>query len=178
MEVTLYHGSISRVEHVDLRLANPRRDFGAGFYTTTSLEQAVRFCRIVARRAGVDEGIVSRFSLPSTDGLTTRRFVRPDGQWLDFVLLNRVYGSDAQMAHLLSVPDAGDDLIIGPVADDQVGRTLNLLVTGAYGDPRSSKAKGFALSLLQTEKLTDQWVLKTDKAVERLAFLGADSYGK
>jgi hypothetical protein len=170
MAKTLYHGSVARIEQIDLSLANPKRDFGAGFYTTSSEDQAVRFCRLVAHRNGLAQGIVNSYSLADSDGLAILRFESASLKWLDFVLANRGFDHSASEGMMVA------DLIIGPVADDQVGRTLNLLMTGAYGDPHSEEARAFALSLLLPQKLTDQWVFKTSKAAERLQFLGAESY--
>ncbi|MDR3136804.1 MAG: DUF3990 domain-containing protein [Coriobacteriales bacterium] len=167
MAELLYHGSTVLVEHANLSLANPKRDFGVGFYTTSSYEQAVRFSKIVARRLGSAQGVVNRYSFRAVNDLVVLRFERADQEWLDFVLSNRRHTAGSKN------PPNGD-LIIGPVANDQVGRTLNLLATGAYGDPNSNRAKSFALSLLMPENLTDQWVFKTEKAVQCLEFLGAD----
>ena len=165
----LYHGAISRVDDIDLSLANPKRDFGAGFYTTSSLSQAVRFSKIVAKRNRLDKGVVSRYGFATESGLEVMRFAAADSQWLDFVLGNRGHSVSVQVA-----PAA--DLIIGPVANDHVGQTLNLLMTGAYGDPYSEGARAIALSLLLTQRLVDQWVFKTDKAIRCLEFLGAEDY--
>jgi hypothetical protein len=169
MSELLYHGSTVQVEHPDLSLANPKRDFGAGFYTTSSYEQATRFSRIKARRSGNARGVVGRYFYEEASDLIVLRFECADRKWLDFVLLNRKYTAESRSP-------SNEDLIIGPVANDQVGRTLNLLMTGAYGDPNSDKARKFALSLLMPENLTDQWVFKTEKAIQCLEFLGADKY--
>jgi hypothetical protein len=62
------------VETVDLARANPKRDFGAGFYTTSSLEQAIRFARIVARRNGSAKGVVNRYDFNQLKDLNVMRF--------------------------------------------------------------------------------------------------------
>ena len=41
--MTLYHGSLEIVEHPLIREANRPLDYGTGFYTTTSLQQARRW---------------------------------------------------------------------------------------------------------------------------------------
>jgi hypothetical protein len=169
MPNTLYHGSTIQIEHIDLTLANPKRDFGIGFYTTSSYEQAVRFCQIIARRTNHIRGIVNRYVYVENTELSLLCFKDANLDWLDFVLHNRGYGVKSDDAR-------NKDLIIGPVANDQVGRTLNLLVTGAYGDPDSDRAKAFALSLLMPENLVDQWVFKTAKAIACLEYLGADEH--
>jgi hypothetical protein len=169
MSEILYHGSISPVEKIDLTRANPKRDFGVGFYVTTSLEQAVSFSRIAAKRHALSQGVVSTYAYEQSVDLRILHFDKADLQWLDFVLTCRGFASTSKVGK-------EEDLLIGPVANDQVGQTLNLLMTGAYGDPHSDDAKNFALSLLLTERLVDQWVFKTDFAIKCLSFMEAHEY--
>lgn len=167
MARTLFHGSIKRVETIDLSLANPKRDFGAGFYTTSDSKQAISFSRIIAKRNGLNKGVVSSFKYEEDGALRVLRFDSANLEWLDFILFNRGFAlkEDARLEY---------DLIVGPVANDQVGQTLNLLITGAYGEPSSQAAREFAISILLTEKLVDQWVFKTQAAIDRLDFIGAE----
>lgn len=60
----VYRGSIEQVEKPEIREASRTLDYGNGFYTTTSEEQAV----------------------PRFDVL---RFTGPTEEWLDFVIANR-----------------------------------------------------------------------------------------
>ena len=51
--IILYHGSYVTVEKPELEKCYPYKDFGRGFYLTTSQEQAVSFVRSsVAKAAG------------------------------------------------------------------------------------------------------------------------------
>ena len=46
----LYHGSTDLVDKPEIRKGDVFLDFGVGFYTTTSYEQAERWARIKMRR--------------------------------------------------------------------------------------------------------------------------------
>ena len=61
----LYHGSTELVNHPEIRKKREDSflDFGAGFYTTTSFEQAERWARIKMRREDKEIGYVSFMSL-------------------------------------------------------------------------------------------------------------------
>ena len=55
----LYHGSTDIVDSPEIRKGDVYLDFGIGFYTTTSLEQAERWAKIKMRRKNVNLGYVS-----------------------------------------------------------------------------------------------------------------------
>ena len=55
----LFHGSTDLVEQPEIRESENFLDFGTGFYTTTSYEQAERWARIKMRRNNADVGYVS-----------------------------------------------------------------------------------------------------------------------
>lgn len=52
----LYHGSTVLVNNPEIRESELFLDFGNGFYTTTSYDQAERWARIKMRRNNVDIG--------------------------------------------------------------------------------------------------------------------------
>lgn len=67
----LYHGSYCEVRTPDINKCAKGKDFGKGFYLTTSKEQAASFLKTLLRKAeaegileaGQDYGIISTFSL-------------------------------------------------------------------------------------------------------------------
>ena len=59
----LYHGSTVRVEMPELRAGVSLLDFGAGFYTTSSYEQAERWARRKMRRENAHVGAVLPMNL-------------------------------------------------------------------------------------------------------------------
>ena len=39
--MTLYHGSTIDIEHIDLALSKPNKDFGRAFYLSADYQQAI-----------------------------------------------------------------------------------------------------------------------------------------
>lgn len=168
MPSAVYHGGLTRVERVDFSLCSPGKDFGRGFYTSTSREQAERFARIKMRRAGKAQSFVSIYECQPSDDHMIHRLTAPDLNWLDFVLFNRGFLDSANP--ILSSCTRLPDVIIGPVANDTVGVVLGLLTNGAFGDPSSETAKVIAIAQLRTEKLFDQVFFATQTAISALTF--------
>ena len=152
----LYHGSIELVEKPEIRKGDVYLDFGVGFYTTTSKEQAERWARIKMRRNNTDKGFVSvyEFDLDAAkEILIIEEFKTADEKWPEFVVSNRRG----------EISENAADMHIGPVADDNIYQSIRLFETGAYDAE-------YTVKKLKTEVLHDQWTLHTDKALERLKF--------
>ena len=119
----VYHGS--NVEVREPRILKPSRglDFGAGFYTTTNREQAISFALRVTRNRGEGVATVSEYEIDIDTAFSLCHVVKFDGvcdAWLDFVCDNRdnAYGGPRF------------DFAFGPVANDDVYRTLYLYQAG------------------------------------------------
>ena len=154
----LYHGSTVIVEEPAVRAGNPFLDFGIGFYTTTSYEQAARWAQIKIKRCGADCGYVSVYELDieaAKSRLAMQTFETADEEWLQFVVNNRKgIGEDDRK-----------DLYIGPVADDNIYQTIRLFETGAYDAE-------YTVRRLKTEVLHDQWAFASAQAVSLLKYIG------
>ena len=155
----LYHGSTELVDIPEIRKGDVYLDFGVGFYTTTSYEQAERWSKIKMHRNNINTGYVSvyEFDLEKAEQeLCIKRFDVADEAWLSFVVNNRkgeAINDDA-------------DMHIGPVADDNVYQSIRLFETGAYDAE-------YTVKKLKTEVLHDQWTLHTDKILKYLTFVEA-----
>lgn len=155
----LYHGSTDLVKNPEIRKGDAFLDFGVGFYTTTSYEQAERWAKIKMRRKNVEKGYVSvyEFDLEKAEQeLCIKRFENADEKWLEFVVNNRKGEGSKDNA----------DMHIGPVADDNVYQSIRLFETGAYDAE-------YTVKKLKTEVLHDQWAMHTDKILEYLTFVEA-----
>ena len=135
----LYHGSTVRVEMPELRAGVSLLDFGAGFYTTSSYEQAERWARIKMRRENARVGAVSAYEFDFDKAQTLLRIRR-------FM--------------------SASDLLIGPVADDNVYQSIRLFETGVFDAEETVKR-------LKTEVLHDQWTFLTQDALALCRFIGA-----
>ncbi len=152
----LYHGSAELVEKPEIRKGDVFLDFGIGFYTTTSKEQAERWARIKMRRNNADIGYVSIYEFDlekAKENLVIDEFKTADEIWLQFVVGNRRGESIEKTT----------DMHIGPVADDNIYQSIRLFETGAYDAE-------YTVKKLKTEVLHDQWTLHTDKALSYLKF--------
>ena len=153
----IYHGSTVSVESPEIRASDTFLDFGAGFYTTTSYEQAERWVRIKMRRENKTVGYVSvyEFDYDAAKAHTViRRFDAADMEWLLFVVNNRRGGPIAETA----------DMHIGPVADDNVYQSIRFFETGILNAEETVKR-------LKTEILHDQWTFHTPKALSYCKFI-------
>lgn len=153
----VYHGSTVPVEKPEIRRGETFLDFGAGFYTTTSYEQAERWARIKMRRLQSKTGYVSAYEFDleaAKQQADIYRFQSADLEWLQFVVGNR-RGEELFKAA---------DMHIGPVADDTVYRSIRLFETGVLDAEDTVKR-------LKTEVLQDQWAFRSEKMLSFLTFI-------
>lgn len=117
----LYHGSNQPIEAIDLSQGKKFKDFGQGFYTTHLKEQAIYWSKRIADRFG-GEPIVTEFEFDldaaKAAGLNIKEFSKPDKEWALFVMANRKQGAE-EFRHTY-------DIVIGPVADDNMARLFGL----------------------------------------------------
>ncbi len=157
----LYHGGIIPVESP--RILSPDRigDFGLGFYTTSSREQAKRFVHIKADRENKTGGFISIFEIQDefleNPMLQTKFFESADEEWVDFVMKNRRI---VDFKHSF-------DIVRGPVANDQVYASLVL-----YESDLISKRE--LLERLKARRLVDQILFHTAKSLLVLNYLGSE----
>ena len=121
----LYHGSTDLVKKPEIRKGDVYLDFGVGFYTTTSKDQAERWARIKMRRNNADIGYVAIYDIDfetAKENLIIDEFKTADEIWLQFVVSNRKGETSGNAA----------DIHIGPVADDNIYQSIRLFETGAY----------------------------------------------
>ena len=156
----LYHGSNVQVSTPKILVTNRMLDFGAGFYTTSNRNQAVRWAKTQAVRRKSGKPIVSiyDFDEEKIKGISVYRFREADREWLKFVTNNRK-GKYVGEKY---------DLVIGPVANDNTMPVINSYMSGAI-DERT------ALILLKPQKLSDQYAFLTEKGVSILKFLGGEN---
>ena len=159
----LYHGGAVAVPNPQpvSPIKNRPLDFGCGFYTTTSLEQARRWLKIRSRQdASFGNGVISVFEvddeLLAKSGLKIRRFSSDELEpWFDFVMDNRhTHGYSHDY-----------DVVIGPVANDNVFATLTLFEAGVL-------SKLQAILQLKTYVLWDQYLFHSERALTYLKHIG------
>lgn len=153
----IFHGSTVLVEKPEIRTGDTFLDFGVGFYTTTSYQQAERWARIKMRRENKDTGYVSVYEFDydaAKNHTVIKKFDAADMAWLIFVAGNR-----------RGVPFADAvDMHIGPVADDNVYQSIRFFETGILNAEETVRR-------LKTEVLHDQWTFHTEKILAYCQFI-------
>lgn len=154
----LYHGSTVTVRFPNIHKGRKSTDFGKGFYTTTSFEQAEKWARLQKNRLQVRKAVVSVYEVPDNIfdmGLSVLMFNGATKEWLEFVVNNRNGRGRCE-----------NDIVTGPVANDQLFATIRLYEQGVI----SADA---AIEMLKTHKLFDQLSFHTEKAVSLLQFISS-----
>ena len=159
----LYHGSYCEVKEPDLAKCAKRKDFGQGFYLTTSKEQAESFLRTSIAKAiatgtieeGQKFGYISTFEFKLSENLETHIFENADVDWL----------------HCIAAHRKKKMFIAGKIADDATNATLTAYLAGAFGTAGDKEADDFCIRQLLPNKLKDQYCFKTEAAIECLKFV-------
>lgn len=156
--MTLYHASNVEVKMPMLVESNRMLDFGPGFYTTTNREQAMRFAKsVVAKRGGTPMINTYEFDETAFSECLVKRFDSPSEDWLDFVAANRS-GQYFGVRY---------DLIMGPVANDDVYTTIGLYMRGFI-------SKEATISGLMVKRLYDQLVFATPRTFRYLKHVNTE----
>ena len=156
--MTLYHGSDAIIEKPEIRLSGRTLDYGSGFYTTTSFNQAKQWTERKLKRENAEFGFVNMYSFDKTAAtvLDCKAFESASDEWLDFVMLNR---TKRGYAH-------NYDIVCGPVADDRVYAAFALYEGGIL-------SRQGLIAELKTYKLVDQYLFHTERSLCCLRFMEA-----
>jgi len=149
------------VKEPKIILPNRTLDFGKGFYTTTSMEQAIRFANnITPRRKPIGKPTVSTYEVDyeqMKESLNVLYFESADDEWLDFVHHNRldIYNGNKW------------DIVFGPVANDIIYQSFSLYEGGVI-------TREELLKRLKGRNLFDQMAFCSDKAIKYLNFIKSE----
>lgn len=176
--MTLYHGSYCEVAAPDLSKCSKMKDFGQGFYLTTSRAQAESFVKTSIAKAQAarkihneqDFGYISKFRLESAKNLNIHIFKDADVDWLHCIAAHRKKTLLAELEEEM----AQFDIIAGKIANDATNSTLTAYIGGAYGIVGSSEADAFCIRQLLPNKLMNQFCFKTDAAIQSLGYMGSE----
>lgn len=152
----LYHGSNIDIDTPDLSKCRPYKDFGQGFYLTDIKEQAQRIAAKTVKLYG-GTSCLNKFSFDLDKaieaGLKIKTFDNPCEEWAQFVVMNRdIYTPQ---------PSHDYDIVIGPVADDNIAMLLRRF-TKHYID-KEELLKGLTFS-----EVTSQYFFHTEAALKML----------
>ncbi|MDR3292633.1 MAG: DUF3990 domain-containing protein [Clostridiales bacterium] len=159
----LYHGSNIIVDEPKILTQYRELDFGAGFYTTLNLKQALKFAAHVTEWRETGKAVVNVYEFDeerAAKELSHLHFAAADEPWLDFVVANRS-GKQRKNEY---------DIISGAVANDDVYTTITLFASGQID-------KESALKRLAVRKLYHQTMFATNRALTFLKFVGTNEEG-
>ena len=174
----LYHGSYCEVRQPNLSKCAKRKDFGQGYYLTTSKKQAESFLKtsiIKALATGmINEnqkfGYVSIYELNLSYQLKTHIFENADVDWLHCIAAHRKKKLFLSVEHEME----NYDVIVGKIADDATNATLTAYLAGAFGTVGEKEADDFCIKQLLPNKLENQYCFKTKEAIECLKFVNGE----
>lgn len=155
----LYHGGLQIVQIQEIRQINRTLDYGKGFYTTTSYNQAKNW--VLRHVYDNPKPLVGYVNIYEADLETIRRgnclwFAAPTEEWVDFVYANR---NDRTFVHQY-------DFVYGPVANDRVYAAFTLYENGLLN-------KHELILELKAYKLVDQLLFHTPLALRKLTYIEA-----
>lgn len=165
----LYHGSNMIINEIDLSKCRPYKDFGQGFYCTEIKEQAELMAKRVARIYG-GKPYVNVFKLDEniykSNNLNIKKFETPTGEWAIFVLNNR----DRKFQDKTSIECNHDnkyDLVVGPVADDDLALLFRTFTRGLIDIDTLIKE-------MRYKKFSNQYSFHSQEALEYLKSTGGN----
>ena len=176
--LALYHGSYCEVTMPDLNKCARYKDFGTGFYLTTSKKQAESFAGISTRKA-VANGIVpteqrygdvSSFKVMFEGELDVHIYNEADADWLHCIVGHRKKKAFPEIVEKLKACD----VIAGKIADDNTNATITAYMVGTFGQLGMKSADDMCISLLLPERLQNQFCFRTNKALKCLTFMESE----
>lgn len=156
-EKLLFHGSKGEIKgDIDVNFSRGNNDFGKGFYTGESYEQAVSF--------------ISTYNDPSVyficfddNDLRCKKYT-VDGEWMMTIAYYRGSLEEYENHPIIKkiIAESRDyDYIIAPIADNKMFETINEFIEGNLTDEQCKHC-------LAATNLGMQYVFLTEKAASRL----------
>lgn len=175
----LYHASYMQISEPDLKKCADFKDFGKGFYLTSSKEQAKNFISTSVKKAiarGVADkdqnyGFISKFRVSLSENETRFfEYTDADESWLHCVVGHRKPGSFSDVVRKMEKYD----IISGKIADDATNFTIVAYISGAYGEIGSSVADNIYIGRLIPERLNEQYCFRTPQSLDHLEFIESE----
>lgn len=177
-DMCLYHGSYCEVPIPDLKQCARHKDFGQGFYVTSSRKQAENFAKISVRRAVVNGivdadrryGLLSVYRFSSNESLSVKIYPTADAGWLHCIVGHRKTKTFSGVVH----KSKQFDIIGGKIANDNTNATITTYMAGGFGEVGTKSAEDICIGLLLPERLQDQFCFRTDEALKCLSFVESE----
>ncbi|GHT02168.1 hypothetical protein AGMMS49525_05220 [Bacteroidia bacterium] len=156
----LYHGSTTIVGQPQILISDHCLDFGYGFYTTTNVEQAIRWANIKKQRVQSANACLNSYEIEDTvfsnKSFRLLEFKEPDREWLEFIINNR----RGKALH-------DYDIVKGAVANDSLYQSLALYEAGVLTVEET-------VVRLKVHHLFDQISFHSEGAIQKLKFVKSE----
>lgn len=153
--IKLHHGSYTTIDNIELSMSRPGKDFGRGFYLNPDYNQALLWAETRVRILQEGEPTVTSYEFDLDrailEGLNVKIFDDYTEEWAEFVVANRRNSSDK--------PFHTYDIVIGPIANDNVGRQIQLYMQGYWSIRQLIEKIKF------TAKKSSQYFFGSEKAL-------------
>lgn len=153
---TFYHGTSKKFEHFEMKYAKRFKDFGKGFYLTTSFKQAQKWAQQKANTENSNITYIYQYIIENVDYQKYKilELLQYDEKWLDFIVNSRISGMETDY-----------DIIYDRMADNRgniISQTLDEYKRGI-------KSASETISLIHWKiKDTNQYCFKTKEALKLL----------
>lgn len=156
----LFHGAKSIIDgEISINRSRTNNDFGQGFYTGESYEQAISFV------SGFDRSSVYYLDLDES-GLKCKRY-KVDQEWMLTIAYYRgtldEYKDHPKVRKLLKEVESCD-YIVAPIADNRMFQIINSFIGGEITDEQCKHC-------LAATNLGNQYVFTSERAVRKLKIL-------
>lgn len=156
-EKLLFHGAKSVIEgNIDLHKGRNNNDFGQGFYTGESYEQAVSFV------SGFEHSSVYYFRFDAQN-LKCKKY-EVDQEWMMTIACFRgamEEYKDHPLVRKLVEESENYDVIVAPIADNRMFQIINAFIEGELTDEQCKHC-------LAATNLGMQYIFKSEKSLEQL----------
>ena len=178
----LYHGGYCEVKTPDLAKCVGFKDFGRGFYLTSSKEQAKNFINTSLKKVKAQGriaenqgyGAISTFRYHHSKNIVKFIFQDADAGWLHCVVGHRKANTFPAVVEEMK----RYDVIGGKIADDATNITILTYLIGAYGTIGSEEADSLCISRLIPERLKNQFCFRTEAGLGCLSFVESEQIWK
>ena len=166
---TLYHGSTTNFDNIDVNKGKGYKDFGKGFYMYEIRQYSER---MAIRNKNIEISRLSKLNKPTSNisaylytfevdfeelkkRYAVRIFAEADIEWVKFILSNRASKSKSH----------NYDIVVGATADDDTRLCLDAYNAGAYGKKGSNSALEALVKHLEVGNLPKQYYFGSNEVI-------------
>ena len=154
----LYHGTAISHDMIDLNKGGDFKDFGRGYYLTSSLQQANDWATKKGSRSleSPQKCWIYAYSIqPIPETFKVRELLEYNVEWLNFVTACRIDGTDTDF-----------DIIYDRMADNQYKELTETIRN--YGNKEISPEVALERIRFKSRRNRDQYCFKTERAIALL----------